>query len=89
MQRTIIRRMQLAHCKLGPALCAQCREMAAERICLLEIYPPGAGQAQRRLIQVETDAGQEWVAFEVVTTFEGPEQARAYAQAHGISDVVL
>ena len=81
MTRYIIRRMRLAHCKRGPARCEQCREMASvERICLLEIDPPG--EMQRRVVQVR--AGGPWHEFDVVRAFDSEEEARAYASEQGI-----
>jgi len=85
----IIRKVHLAHCKKGPALCAKCREMDVERICLLDIDPPQAGQIQRRVIQVSRAGQPTWVEFDIVRTFASQEEARAYAGLHGIEDVNL
>jgi hypothetical protein len=83
MPHFVVRRIRIAHCKKGPARCDKCREMDAERICLLEICPQG--DMQRRVIQI----GDIWQEFEVARVFESEEDARAYADEHGIQDVVF
>jgi len=79
----------LAHCKRGPATCEKCREMDAERICLLDICPPDPGQQQRRVIEVEVDGDVTWCEFDVVRVFDSEEEARAYAELEGIEDVEI
>lgn len=59
------------------------------RICLLELFPPGQGMAQRRAIQVRIDGELVWREFEIVRTFESTEKATAYASEHSIDDVAL
>ena len=83
----IIRKIRLAHCKRGPATCEKCREMDAERICLLDICPPDQGLMQRRVIEVEVDGDVTWHEFDVVRAFDSEEEARAYAEAEGIKDI--
>jgi 8-oxo-dGTP diphosphatase len=87
--RHIIRRMRMAHCKKGPALCEECRRMNVERICLLDISPPQPGQVQRRVIAVRHGDEELWREFDVVRTFETEAEARQYAVEHGIEDVEL
>jgi hypothetical protein len=87
MSRYIIRRIRLAHCKKGPSLCDKCREMDAERICLLDICPPRVGEIQRRAIQVNREGGKVWREFDVVRAFENEEEAKEYADRHVIEDV--
>lgn len=89
MSRYIIKRMRLAHCKRGPAICEKCREMDVERICLLDISPPDQGMVQRRVIQVNVDGQEEWREFDIVRAFDSEEEARAYASENGIRDVEL
>jgi hypothetical protein len=79
----VIRRIRIAHCKRGPARCDKCRELDAERICLLDICPEG--EMQRRVIQVRG----VWRGFDVVRMFDSEEAARAYADEHGIEDVAF
>jgi hypothetical protein len=43
MPHLIIARVRLAHCKKGPQVCAKCREMDVEKICLLDVDPPDRG----------------------------------------------
>lgn len=86
LPRYIIRTIRLAHCKKGPARCAQCREMDVDKICLLDICPPHPGEIQRRVIEVELDGEHVWREFDVVKVFESEQEARAYAAANGISD---
>lgn len=84
MTRYIIQKIRLAHCKKGPALCAQCREMDVERLCLLDICPPDQGLVQRRVIQVQVDGELAWREFDVVRVFDDEQEARAYAEQEGI-----
>jgi hypothetical protein len=83
MPKYIIRKVRMAHCKLGPERCETCRELDAGRISLLEIDPPGT--MQRRVIQVHE--GGSWHEFDVVQVFADEDEARAYADEHGIEDV--
>lgn len=85
----IIRTVRLAHCKLGPSRCEKCREMDAERVCLLDICPQPQGKMQRRAIEVSVDGRQVWREFEIARVFEGVEEAMAYAAEQGIEDVML
>jgi hypothetical protein len=87
--RYIIRRVRLAHCKLGPERCEECREMDEERPCLLEIFPPGAGLMQRRVMELEVEGEAVWRAFEVVKVFADEAEARVYGEEKGIADVEL
>ncbi len=88
-ERYIIRKLRLAHCKRGPAMCEQCREMDVEKICLLDTCPPGPGEMQRRVISVICDGQTVWREFDIVRTFESPEAARAYSEQNGITDIEL
>lgn len=83
----IIRKIRLAHCKKGPSLCAKCREMDVERICLLDICPPRAGEIQRRVIPIIRDGEQVWREFDISRMFASEEEATQYAEEHGITDV--
>ena len=87
MPRHTIRKTRLAHCKKGPRLCEKCREMNADKICLLELFPPGSGLMQRRMIQVDVGGEQVWREYEVVRTFADEQEAREYAASKGIEDV--
>jgi predicted Fe-Mo cluster-binding NifX family protein len=86
MSHHIIRKIRLAHCKRGPSICEKCREMDVEKICLLDISPPGAGEFQRRVIQVNVGGEEVWREFDVVRAFESEAEAKAYAEANGIND---
>jgi hypothetical protein len=85
----LIRRIRLAHCKRGPAVCAQCREMDQARICLLDISPPRPGEVQRRVMEVSLGGQMVWREYEVVRAFESQEEALEYAEEHGVADVEL
>lgn len=85
----VIRPLRLAHCKRGPSRCARCREMDEPRICLLDVCPPQQGELQRRVIALVVDGQRVWREFDIVRVFAGEEEARAYAAAHGIDDVLL
>jgi hypothetical protein len=87
MSRYIIRKIRIAHCKKGPSICDQCREMDAERICLLDICPPRVGEIQRRVIQVNIEGEEVWREFDIVRAFESEEEAREYASRNGIKDM--
>lgn len=87
MSRHIIRKIRLAHCKRGPGRCQKCREMEAERICLLDICPPRMGEMQRRIIKVGREGEKVWREFDIVRTFESKEEAQEYADENGITDV--
>ena len=87
MSQYIIRKMRLAHCKRGPAVCVKCREMDEERICLLDICPPDQGMVQRRVIEIHGDGESVWREFDIVRAFESKEEAREYADQNDIEDV--
>jgi hypothetical protein len=89
MSRYILRQVRLAHCKKGPALCPKCRDMDAERICLLDIDPPQPGQVQRRVIEIRDQGQPAWYEYDVVRVFESQETALDYARLHDIRDVEL
>jgi hypothetical protein len=63
--------------------------MEAERICLLDISPPRTGEIQRRVIQVNMGGETVWREFDVARVFDSKEQAQAYAEEHGITDLLL
>lgn len=83
--RYIIRKMRLAHCKRGPAVCQECREMDQEKIVLLDICPPG--EMQRRVIELEREGESFWLEFDIVQVFENEQEAQDYAAEIGIDDV--
>jgi len=85
----IIRKIRIAHCKRGPAVCDKCREMDEERICLLDVCPPHVGEIQRRVIQVRRKAEVIWREFDVVMMFESEEEAREYADRNAVEDIEL
>ena len=89
MPHPIIRTIRLAHCKLGPERCEPCRTMSEERICLLDVDPPGRGLQQRRVIEVEVHGERVWREYDVLRSFADEREAREYAAEHGIRDVVL
>jgi hypothetical protein len=85
----VIRRMSLAHCKRGPALCEKCREMNEPRICLLDVCPPDAGSMQRRVVELTVDGEQVWREFDIVRVFASEIEAREYAAENGVPDIEL
>ena len=89
MPRYIIRRIRLAHCKRGPEVCEECREMDEEKICLLDICPPDQGMRQRRVIEISRDGDSVWREFDIVRAFESEAEAREYAEQNGIGDVTF
>jgi len=89
VSRYIIRKIRLAHCKKGPAVCEKCREMNEEKICLLDICPPDQGMVQRRVIEVRRDGESVWREFDIVRAFENEGEAREYADVNGIQDITF
>ena len=87
MSSYIIRKIRLAHCKKGPSLCAKCREMDVDKVCLLDIDPPRPGEVQRRVIQVDMEGQTVWREFDVARMFEDENEAKEYANQNGIEDV--
>jgi len=87
MSRYIIRRMRLAHCKRGPVVCEECRQMDEEKMCLLDICPPDEGMGQRRVIEIHRGGESVWREFDIARAFESKEEAREYADQNGIEDV--
>lgn len=85
----IIRRIRTAHCKKGPSRCPKCREFSDGTICLLELWPPDDGMAQRRLIPVNEDGQRTWYAYEVARKFDTVAEARAFAEQNAVDDVEL
>ncbi len=85
----IIRRIRTAHCKKGPGRCPQCRELSDGAICLLELWPPDAGTAQRRMISLNEGGQRTWYAYEVVRKFDTAAEARAFAEQNAVDDVEL
>jgi hypothetical protein len=89
MPRYIVRKIRLAHCKRGPDICEKCREMDAEKICLLDICPPRVGEVQRRVIEVNVGGEKVWREFDVARIFESEAEAREYAGENAMEDVAL
>ena len=87
LPRFVIRRMRLAHCKKGPAVCQKCREMNQERIVLLDVCPPDQGKMQRRVIELEREGESAWLEFDIIRVFEHEEEALDYAAENGIDDI--
>ncbi len=89
MTRYIIRRIRVAHCKRGPELCARCREMDSEKICLMDICPPNPGQEQRRVIEVTVNGESTWHEYDVVRVFDSEQEAKEFATRERIEDIEL
>ncbi len=89
MDRYVIRVVRTAHCKRGPDRCEECRRLDRAAICLLDLAPPDAGLVQRRVMPVEIGGETVWREYDVVRAFSDEAEARDYARAHGIADVVL
>lgn len=89
MARYIIRRIRLAHCKRGPAVCEKCREMDSPKICLLDICPPHPGEMQRRVIEVKEGSESTWHEFDVVRIFGSEGEAREFAEKEGVENVEM
>ena len=89
MYHHIIRRLQVATRKRETRACDNPPGHAVERICLLELFPPGQGAVQRRAIEVEIDGEQVWFEYEIVRGFESAAEATTYAAENGIEDVEL
>jgi hypothetical protein len=83
----IIRTICLSHCKRGPDACEECRELETPMICLLAMYAPGEGDAQRRTIGVVREGQQAWFEYDILLRFETQMEATRYAEEHGLEDV--
>jgi hypothetical protein len=81
----LIRKIPLAHCAKGPALCAKCREMGGPKYCLLKLCTPDG--TARRVIEVTENGKKAYREFDVVKIFTSREEAQIYAQKHAITDV--
>jgi len=89
MSKLIIRRARLGHCKRGPEVCAKCREMDIEKICLMDIDPPDKGLIQRRVMEVEQDGEKIWCEYDILRSFSDEELALTYANEHHITDYLI
>ncbi|MCO5167175.1 MAG: hypothetical protein M9894_12555 [Planctomycetes bacterium] len=87
--RYVIKRIALTHCKRGPASCARCREVARERVCLLDTLPRAHPEAARPMIAVREGDVTVWRTYDVVGEFASVEEARERARATGIADEVV
>jgi hypothetical protein len=83
----IIRTIRLAHCKRGLDACEECRELDTPMICLLALYAPGEGDAQRRMIGVVREGQQAWFEYDILRRFKTQMEATSYAEEHGLEDV--
>jgi len=89
MSLLIITEVRTAHCKLGPERCETCRDTDVAEICLLEVDPPDRGMVQRRVMEVTVAGETSWREYDVIRSFETVEEARSYADVHGIDVVDL
>ena len=85
--RYVIRTIRFAHCKRGPDVCPECRELDAETICLLDLCPPRQGEVQRRMVELDREGEPVWREFDISRSFDTKVEALAYAEVHGIEDV--
>jgi hypothetical protein len=89
MQHRVVRRVRIGSRKRDHRD-GVCGSTSDERmICLLELFPPGLGDVQRRAIQVQVDGEMVWREFEIVTSFASADEATVYATEHGVDDVDL
>lgn len=78
----VIKRVAIIHCQRGVERCQKCREMYAQKYCLLDICP--RVPAARRVTEVMTEGRKEWREFDIVRQFESYEDALAYGKREGI-----
>lgn len=86
--RFVIRRLTLPHCARGPRRCERCREPRPPTICLLDTRPEPP-EAARPLIALAAGGRTVYRPYDVVRAFERDDEARAFARAHGVTDVEL
>jgi hypothetical protein len=55
-------------------------------ICLLDLYAPGEGDVQRRVIEVVCQGQQTWCEYDILRTFDTWMEAMLFAEEHGIED---
>ena len=85
----VVRRIRMAHCKRGPERCEHCRA-AAEKPALpklLDVCP--YGDAARPTTEVERAGTKSARPYDVLQVFADATEARAFAQKHGVTDVLL
>lgn len=85
-----LRRLRPLHCARGERRCAECQEAASKPAdpVLLDLAPDHP-EAARPTIGVEREGTTRWCAYDVLRRFASVEEARAFAEAHGVSDVKL
>lgn len=85
-----IRALKPLHCARGPKRCERCRTAQAQpaRPSLLDLCPKNP-EAARPVVELERAGKAQFFAYDVVKVFTDEAEARAYAKAHGITDVVL
>ncbi len=82
----VIKKTVIVHCQRGVDRCQKCREMYAEKYCLLDICPKGV--AARRVTEVERMGKKEWREFDIIRQFGSYDEAVAYGKKEGITVMI-
>lgn len=82
----IIKKTAIIHCQRGVERCQKCREMYAEKYCLLDLCPKNA--AARRVTEIVTGGKKEWREFDIIRQFDSYEDAAAYGKKEGITVMI-
>ena len=86
-----VRVARRSHCARGPSRCPRCQAAHAAGP-VWELVAPDANplQAARQVVQFRDEDGNSfWSEFRVEKMFASEEEARQYANEHGITDVQL
>lgn len=76
--------MRQVHCARGPKRCARCKDAAAapRSWALLDVCPEGP--AARPTVALATPQGTRRTTYDVLKRFGSAEEARAFADEHGL-----
>lgn len=84
-----IRSLKPLHCARGPARCEKCKEAHEEPASpkLLDVCP--YGDVARPTIEIVRDGKTTFRSYDVLRTFADADEARAFANKHRLTDVVI
>jgi len=84
-----IRMLAPGHCARGPMRCDKCKAAQQQPATpkLLDVAP--YGDYARPTIEIVAGDVKTWRPYDVIRTFASSEEARAFAQQHHITDVLL
>lgn len=86
MSRYAVRRIPIVKSKRPLADGLHDQASLPARICLLELFVPGAGTVQRRVIEVREGDQLVWREYDVLRSFADESEAAAFAAENDIDD---